>query len=195
MQTSLREWTLFLLQVLQLLRFDQTMLLEQTESIWQQAYCECRLRLPRAQLPKWEIANFYIHQFTFDDSLDNYKKCNDQALARWKEGVPGRNLKSGSGSNNIKTLTHMSVETCKIACLQQGTAFHCRSIEFNRGANTCYLQAAIVYGYNRVMFRHLIHWTPLSGTISIGWLTPRPIPTMSWKSASTPTNAVSGSTL
>jgi hypothetical protein len=69
---------------------------------------------------------------------DKYKKCSDKALAKWKDVRRGKYI----SGNDIKTLTYMTVETCKVACLQQDS-FHCRSIEFNRGANTCYLQSVV----------------------------------------------------
>jgi hypothetical protein len=38
------------------------------------------------------------------------------------------------------TMTKIELEDCQKACLQQDT-FHCRSIDYNRAAKTCYLQS------------------------------------------------------
>ena len=66
---------------------------------------------------------------------DKFRSCQADANVVWEGPYSGHYI----ASNDLITLTGITVEECKMACLQQ-KKFHCRSFDYYRPSDTCYLQ-------------------------------------------------------
>lgn len=67
---------------------------------------------------------------------DRYRDCGEGASVVWEGPYKGMAI----AGNDLISLSVASLDECKKACLQQ-TTFHCRSFDYYRPSDICYLQA------------------------------------------------------